>query len=1266
MDPSYKPHSPAHEITERDTFPDLLKDGHPKYHLLRALLDIRDTLRQRYPALGTELHGMAASADAPHQSLSDMLVEVEHASALGLAQLDSQASESLYHTTHVLLRRIAEENQSVVRELYYARIESSAFTEKGNEVVSLAQAEIFSRLAPIMADLCTAALPSNPLTRDESISLSRAVLEHNRLVLEREHALPIFDRESAIQFCRSLSDAYVEKIGLENIERVVKSFSTLGGMLLSKDAYQAHKSWQILESSVRADTAYVGLCRAFWGIMPEPASFFERCHPHDRQILSGLERDFAEPATKGQSAVDVESYKGLISYRGSGDLPRMVASTMFLATSAIQDSLRAFDISLFLPLHSIPETISSFSDVPGKMLCALSDEAQQIVRRLACHPQFPAVCLTYANTGDIFQRLIESYTGVERVLKEEGAKQFLDSELIRALLTQVFDCSAANVLPTVPIDLLAGDPIDWGLRVSVLIESEGALKVRAALIDHLASGTGTLPERYVDSFLRFSIFRYAALEQHDVYQNYLVFYGPTVFHEQPIAPLSPGLIGIQLELAALVSEPSKRSLKGCVALFPNIIRLLFSAAEELKISTADILFNNFIILCLRYPEHVAHACLAAKRLYSCIDQIQLPPERRFKAVATIAQLLCSAAHDACHQQKELFEAHFPSSDSFGSTQSTFAQMLSEMEACDPEKCEELLYSLANRIILSSNWWDVFTVNLLNTGFYDKDMTREVRAALQGCIMPYMVDSGEDILSSWSCFKPGQGSYPTPHDLASTLKLLLQDVTSDADLTQYWEYLEFSKVMKSPASSGWINHISLEKLYAIFKTYVTEFKHHGWRIAPLQHMMASFGQLPYLHNHTLLDSMVDTVLTKGIAPFIQRCKRDIFSSNRPDIVPATPIDVFLLCILLSVGHAEFTSSRPAHEVMLNFAHARRRGSLSPLQPHWKPLPVIELPTIKAPSEVVSDPDVLSAFGEVTSKLQSAMSLVSPLYGRLRRHPPAPLNQDAEGRFLAQLLYNDRYFQKSKAVTRDSGLKDTREKLLRTVEFLVEGLSGGLKDNITCVADPVVRDEIKSKLHLGTLHRYIADEYRRYESVPIRKDKPLRVGFFPTRGVLTEFAGYICDTCLVQTADLIERHPNLVFVYFTRQTENPDKTLSTSFAGGSLVVEITIKDEQGRERQALMIRGFNPSSQLLKKVRTSDVFHHFVTYLSHIASASGIDTIVVPQDDSWRIALSNRPFVFEHIKGHYVDRGATIYTVADVHAATINDVPVHSVVSIWEAT
>jgi hypothetical protein len=623
-------------------------------------------------------------------------------------------------------------------------------------------------------------------------------------------------------------------------------------------------------------------------------------------------------------------------------------------------------------------------------------------------------------------------------------------------------------------------------------------------------------------------------------------------------------------------------------------------------------------------------------------------------------------HDAYHQQKELLEAQFPSPGSRGSTQCTFAQMLTEIEACAPEACEEMLYSLANRIILSTNWWDVFTVNLVQTGFYSLDMTREVRAALQGFIMPYMVDSSDDILSSWSCFKPGQDSYPGPHGLASALKLLLQEVTSDSDFTQFRKYLEFSKIMKSPAPSGWINHLSLEKVCAIFDTYVTEYKHQGWRIAPLQHMMASLGQLPYAQNPALLDSVVDTILTKGIAPVMQKFKDDIFSAARPDVVPTTPIDVFLLCMLLNVGHAEFDSSRPVHEIMLSFAGAYSKGCLSPLQAHWQALPVIEMPTIKVPSETVSDTGVLAAFGEVIGKLQSAMSLVNPLYGRLRTQPPEALNQDAEGRFLAQLLYNDRYFQKSKAVTRDSVHKDTREKLLRTVEFLLEGLSGGLKDNITCVADPAVRDEITSKLHLDTLHRYIADEYQRYESAPTRKDKPLCVGFFPTRGVFTEFAGYICDTCLVQTSDLVQRHANLVFVYFTRQTEHADKTSSSSsFAGGSLVVEITIKDERGGERPALMIRGFNPSSQLLKKVKTSDIFDRFVGYLSEIASAMRIDTIVVPQDDSWRIALSNRPFVFEHIKSCYMDRGAKTYAVADVVAATVNEVPVHTVVSIWEA-
>ena len=163
---------------------------------------------------------------------------------------------------------------------------------------------------------------------------------------------------------------------------------------------------------------------------------------------------------------------------------------------------------------------------------------------------------------------------------------------------------------------------------------------------------------------------------------------------------------------------------------------------------------------------------------------------------------------------------------------------------------------------------------------------------------------------------------------------------------------------------------------------------------------------------------------------------------------------------------------------------------------------------------------------------------------------------------------------------------------------------------------------------------------------------------------EFAGYICDTCLTRARNIAEQHPNLVFIPFIKETAGPDGSSLASFEGGSLVAEIILKDDNGQEQRALMIRGFNPSGAILKKVKASQIFEHFLTYLSGVAAADGISTIVVPRDDTWGVALTNRPFVFELIRTRYVDSGAPIYRVVSVEAAHINDVPVHEVVAVWQ--
>jgi hypothetical protein len=682
-------------------------------------------------------------------------------------------------------------------------------------------------------------------------------------------------------------------------------------------------------------------------------------------------------------------------------------------------------------------------------------------------------------------------------------------------------------------------------------------------------------------------------------------------------------------------------------------------AHGLSLST--VLFSDFIILCAAYPHEVSTVCSLAHRIHKAVDELEISSEERFVLYATTAQLLLAAAHDANQRGIDLLSACFPVAETGSHATHTLNQIISAIELCRPEERPTLLRNSANWIQRSSSWWDSVSSTLHQLG-YTKQSICEIREQLRDCAIPYMLDNSEAMLLSWSCLKPGLHRYPSAEELTKTLQLLTKEASTTADHKQSRRYVEFSKLLASSTSANWIEHLSLAQVSSLFAFYSDSHRDRSWNIAPLLHMIASFDRLELMREPMFLKHALAALLQSDIHTQVKEMEHSLAKAIPNRVIPKTPIDILLMSLALGVDHAEFTSSQPVDAILADFQRKYYQGSLAPLRAAWKPSSVLEMPTIGRLKETITDSQLLASLELIGLELESAMSVANPLYGRLRATPPAQLNQDAKGRFLAELLFNKRYFDKCQSIVRT---KHPRDKLLRAVEMLSEGLAGGLKDNIKSAEDPKIRAQIREQLGFEVLARYISDEHRRHETAQVRNDSSLRVSFAPTRGVLAEFAGYICDTCLTRTTDLIEKHPDLVFIPFIKHSANSDGSASSSFVGGSLVAQITIRDNNGNEREALMIRGFNPSMALLKKVKTSAVFDHFLSYLSEIATASGISTIVVPRDETWGIALSNRPFVFELIKSRYIESGAEEYSVASVDSATINQVPVHRVISVWES-
>lgn len=195
--------------------------------------------------------------------------------------------------------------------------------------------------------------------------------------------------------------------------------------------------------------------------------------------------------------------------------------------------------------------------------------------------------------------------------------------------------------------------------------------------------------------------------------------------------------------------------------------------------------------------------------------------------------------------------------------------------------------------------------------------------------------------------------------------------------------------------------------------------------------------------------------------------------------------------------------------------------------------------------------------------------------------------------------------------------------------------------------VVKSFTKEMLTLPTLKDDL-ENYRECATSHL-SGKHLAVTFTPTRGLLGSLAGFVCRTCAsVNGADFLY-NPNFVFVPFTVEKTsqmNPDNPEELDLGGGTILIQG--KTTEGED--VLVIRGFNPTNELLRLVDGASLFDEFVRYAYELADLLGISKVLIPADKLSGYVVTNRYTCFPYIKSRYV--GMTPVHLADSPNTTYN--------------
>jgi hypothetical protein len=209
--------------------------------------------------------------------------------------------------------------------------------------------------------------------------------------------------------------------------------------------------------------------------------------------------------------------------------------------------------------------------------------------------------------------------------------------------------------------------------------------------------------------------------------------------------------------------------------------------------------------------------------------------------------------------------------------------------------------------------------------------------------------------------------------------------------------------------------------------------------------------------------------------------------------------------------------------------------------------------------------------------------------------------------------------------------SRDNLLyanHVLEALLDAMHGA-SGKSTWASQPELKHQIWDELNVDSLLKELDSLFVDYRALPETKNRRV-IEFAPTRGILMDFAGDICGTCMSRLNFISENASEGFFVPFVRsgRPQNGNAPLKR-LEGGAFVFRGTLDDG----RPTLVIRGFNPSHSLINEISVGDLFERFADYVASCGMQGGVQTVSIPEDPFWGNALTNRRYAFLYLKSTY---------------------------------
>ena len=280
--------------------------------------------------------------------------------------------------------------------------------------------------------------------------------------------------------------------------------------------------------------------------------------------------------------------------------------------------------------------------------------------------------------------------------------------------------------------------------------------------------------------------------------------------------------------------------------------------------------------------------------------------------------------------------------------------------------------------------------------------------------------------------------------------------------------------------------------------------------------------------------------------------------------------------------------------------------------------------------------------VGTKLRGPPAEYTPEITRLLKSPAVRLLQTLETRHFS--IRNHDIDSDTFEVARDNLVY--AHHVMEALFDSVHGVSG----DATWAGQPDMKRKIWEELDFDSLLQEIDTCFAEYEALPDTRKHRI-VEFVPTRGILMEFAGDICGTCVSRLNFISENASESFFVPFVRGGKmNDTGDVFKRIEGGAFVFRGTLDDG----RPTFVIRGFNPSHSLSNEVSVGALFEKFADCVASWGAREGISTVSIPADTFWGNALTNRRYAFLYLRNRYTTHASVALSPSQV--SHFNDCPV----------